>query len=734
MKRLSNFKLMPIILTLGLLGAFSVAFINKYDSKEAEQVLALGSYSTDASTYYNSISSSATGDTLGQALHNLMISTHKTYTTYGNIRYYFQYVDTDPNNSSNILCFWRRTSMSGTWDSGTTWNREHVWCQSLSSSLWSNTDNNTQGGGADILHVRPASSDANSERSNSKYAELTTWSSQTETGFFNSTFMPNDNVKGDTARILMYTYMHYGTGFGGSTNSYTGSLSITDIVDADSESEAWQLLLMWNYEDPVDSFERQINENGSTYQGNRNPFIDNPDYAPMIWDSTGNYYTTSIGLVSPSYLTISAGETGSAVAEVRNTTATVTYSVTDGAQYASVDSSTGAVTGLAAGYATVQASITVGGTTYTDITTVKVTKSVSDTYKLLTSSDTLSEGDEIVFVYNDSGTYIAMQAALLSNYYMNATNVTVSGSYLNITDSCGIWTVGKSGSYYTFYNSGFGGYLRGYTSSSYSDLGCASSISTTGAKWTVTLSSSGSSTVKSNANVYFKGVASWPEFAASSSSTSVYIYRKVVNSASDASSLSISGNLLAIPFGCTLTDKIAVTVTYNNSQTDDVTTSATYSSYDTKILGEQTITITYGSVSTSVTINVTNVGANSSNFTASEQASAYNTFFLNQTYGNCSDADVWSLLKTEYEAMTSSSISAFLAEFTTSGSYYDAYARYLIAVNGHGLEDFMGQVSSSNMLYSVLGKNNALLILLIGGIIIAVSGATIISLNKKRKI
>ena len=43
------------------------------------------------------------------------------------------------------------------------------------------------------------------------------------------------------------------------------------------------LLLKWNDLDPVDQLE--INRNNEVYkiQGNRNPFIDNSDYADMIW-------------------------------------------------------------------------------------------------------------------------------------------------------------------------------------------------------------------------------------------------------------------------------------------------------------------------------------------------------------------------------------------------------------------------------------------------------------------
>ncbi len=723
-------KLSKSLLLISLcLPILTSATINAFD-KESDAANATSDYSS----YYSDISDTSTGSTLGKELHNLMISTHNTYLTYGTLRNSYTKTDYVEGNASYIYCFWRRSTMSGTWDSGNTWNREHVWCQSLSNSLWSDTTNDTQGGGSDILHVRPASSDANSERSNSKYEELTTWSSQTLTGYFNGTFMPNDNVKGDVARTLMYVYMHYGTAFGGSTNSYTGSLSITNIVQADNESDAWDMLLKWNYEDPVDNYEMNINNGAYSLQGNRNPFIDNPDYAVKIWGRDSNYYTTSIGIVSPSTLTVGIDETSDASAVVRNGSGIVNYQVTSGNQYASVDSN-GVVTGLATGYATITASVEIDGVTYIDTTTVKVTKSVSDTYELVTSNDPIKAGDEVIFVYNDSGTYLAMQAATLSSYYMNAVAVTInSDNTLNYNDSCGIWTVDTStynASNYSFYNSSFGGYLSGVKSGSkYYNLKCASDANTASASWSVSTTNAGVSTVKSGSSVYFKGDSSWPEFAGTSSSTNVYIYRKKVNSSSDAVSLRITGSLDAIPFGSNLLDLIGVMVTYSNSQTDLVTNSATYSSYDTKVLGEQNITVTFGAASTTFTINVTNVGADSTNFEALEQADAYNTYFLKKTYGDCSNATIWELLEKEYNAMDSSSKTSFISSFNDSGAYSDAHARYLIAINGHNMNDFMNQVSSSNHIYHLTDNNLVLVIIAIG--LVGITGISIFFTKKKK--
>jgi len=44
------------------------------------------------------------------------------------------------------------------------------------------------------------------------------------------------------------------------------------------------LLLMWHKEDPVDAFERQRNQVIYEFQGNRNPFIDQPAYVHLIWE------------------------------------------------------------------------------------------------------------------------------------------------------------------------------------------------------------------------------------------------------------------------------------------------------------------------------------------------------------------------------------------------------------------------------------------------------------------
>ena len=62
----------------------------------------------------------------------------------------------------------------------------------------------------------------------------------------------------------------------------SGNLPITNVIDG-NKTEAFQLLIKWHNEDPVDQIE--INRNNAVYdiQGNRNPFIDHPSFADYIW-------------------------------------------------------------------------------------------------------------------------------------------------------------------------------------------------------------------------------------------------------------------------------------------------------------------------------------------------------------------------------------------------------------------------------------------------------------------
>ena len=66
-------------------------------------------------------------------------------------------------------------------------------------------------------------------------------------------------------------------------------LTIVEYVNTYPNPEIGKLstLILWHLQDPVDDFELNRNEAIYGIQGNRNPFIDHPEYVSIIWE---NYY------------------------------------------------------------------------------------------------------------------------------------------------------------------------------------------------------------------------------------------------------------------------------------------------------------------------------------------------------------------------------------------------------------------------------------------------------------
>ena len=262
--------------------------------------------STLSSSYYDSVANK-TGDALLEGLASLTLANHKYYTTYEEIKGGDAYSDKDPNNSSKMIDFYTGWSIPNDWDGGTTWNREHVWCQSLSNNLFG-----TDGAGSDIHHIRPLISSINSARNNGLFTDTEHCGSiPLEKYYYTGTkvpaytgqwtgcytynqnyWEPRDNEKGDVARILMYVYMHYSKEVSAnSSHSKAGSLSITNIAYTSSKtaSAAWDMLVEWNELDPVSTFESNRNNYCASVTGTRNPFVDHPEYANAIWgDGTLN--------------------------------------------------------------------------------------------------------------------------------------------------------------------------------------------------------------------------------------------------------------------------------------------------------------------------------------------------------------------------------------------------------------------------------------------------------------
>lgn len=199
------------------------------------------------SDYYKE-ASNLKGLELKKSLRSIITKTHKKITSYADCKKYLQNADEDPNNSNNMLLFYTGESIKKT-DNMNIWNREHVWAQSLG---WFKTS----GAGADLHHIRPCDPGVNGSRGNKKFG--------TASGYYT----PKDSYKGDVARIIFYLMTRY---------------SESDSYNWTSIAQSLDLLLAWHELDPVDTHESNRNDYIAKIQGNRNPYIDYPEFAAKIW-------------------------------------------------------------------------------------------------------------------------------------------------------------------------------------------------------------------------------------------------------------------------------------------------------------------------------------------------------------------------------------------------------------------------------------------------------------------
>ena len=508
---------------------------------------------TEAADYYSSITATGGTTLLGQ-LHDLSNEKHTTYNAYNAIST-TNCINTDPyENTSYVMDFYSGApTKNQVTSSGTVgWNREHVWCQNLSNGLFGES-----GAGADIQHLRPTIPQINSDRGNKKYGELNnsgTASTATDAngntvygGYYtSSTFQPMANKKGDAARIIMYLYMHYNkaSNVGGSSTdkSYFGTLNFTHVMAPSTESAAIQLLLTWNSSDPVDSIETTRNEEAAKITGCRNPFIDHPEYANLIWGS-GSSSTDPSASISPSSTSVAVDGTVNLTATLSNVTnansIAWTSSDTNKATVAkgttTTSSSVATVTGKAAGTATIYCQYnetTIGSATVT--VTTSGGGGSSNEYSLY--SGTITEGDYLV-VYDNK----AMKNSVSSNR-LQYEEVSPSNNKISTSDSSLVWHIATNSNYWTIYNSVVEKYAAGNGTKNQATL--ASSV-TDSALWTVSGSSTyefvnkGNTTVGVNANLRENTTYG---FACYSTSTggALSLYKKVESSSKTLSSIAVS--------------------------------------------------------------------------------------------------------------------------------------------------------------------------------------------------
>ena len=277
------------------------------------------------------------GDELFGALNTLMGNTcnlDQDGYDYNALRYSYVNVDKDLNNSGNIIGYYDGQSMSGAWDGGTTYNREHTWPQSKGA------DKETPMG-YDMQSVRPANTSINSSRGSKAYGESNNYYDPDEIAINNPLYETSHlgSYRGDCARVILYDYAVYGSAGGHSNKFYLGNAQLLSKLGKNGVFESIAILLKWHMLDPSSLTEMVRNDGAQTYQGNRNPFIDYPELAiQMLKDKVTTYQVNVTGAeMWPAYsLTLSygfiayMGTKTSRPSEVTVTGATSTYDKTSG--------------------------------------------------------------------------------------------------------------------------------------------------------------------------------------------------------------------------------------------------------------------------------------------------------------------------------------------------------------------------------------------------------------------
>ncbi|MGA5440543.1 endonuclease I family protein [Streptomyces griseoincarnatus] len=216
-----------------------------------------------------------TGEALKSALHSII--SDQTKLSYSAVWNALKETDEDPSNSGNVILLYSGASRSKSLNGGDVgdWNREHVWAKSHGDF------GTSTGPGTDIHHLRPSDVQVNSIRGNKDFdnggsAVTNGGGSLTDS----DSFEPRDAVKGDVARMILYMAVRY-----------EGTDGWPDLEPNNSVSNGsapyigkLSVLKEWHEQDPPDSFEQRRNDViFESYQHNRNPFIDHPEWVESIW-------------------------------------------------------------------------------------------------------------------------------------------------------------------------------------------------------------------------------------------------------------------------------------------------------------------------------------------------------------------------------------------------------------------------------------------------------------------
>ncbi|GAA4816211.1 hypothetical protein GCM10011365_00950 [Marinicella pacifica] len=217
------------------------------------------------------------------------------------------FADEDPTDPSKVWMIYKNNSYTYNGGGQQPYNREHTWPQSYGFSSGALGSDNTAR--TDAHHLMMSDVGYNGNRGNLYFDncdsgctnDVTTANHGQGGPGINNKYDSNsyevwDFRKGDIARAMFYMDVRYAGDVSGEVD-----LQLTDnaglIQTGDPYMGLLSTLIQWHNQDPVDSYELERNERVYSYQGNRNPFIDHPEWVECIFINGGQCTTVADDLI-----------------------------------------------------------------------------------------------------------------------------------------------------------------------------------------------------------------------------------------------------------------------------------------------------------------------------------------------------------------------------------------------------------------------------------------------------
>lgn len=419
--------------------------------------LAAAGFASVPDGYYDSLAGKY-GKELKDALYEILINHEQL--GYDDLWDYFYYTDVYPEEVDGKILVWDMyydnwTNQTYYYPDNTTGlNREHCVPKSWWGSGSTTSEIEQYPAGTDLHQLYPADGSINSSKGNAPLGIVDT----DDTGVYSNgvskvgnpasgygggatrVFEPADQYKGDFARTYLYFVCCY--------QDYTWDSDYMYMFQNYSDNplilQDWALdmLLAWHEADPVSTKEKSRNETVYDIQGNRNPFIDDPDLVSYIWGDKATAQEEYPGYVATDVTYYLAGEFNNwlGITETVNTTEITIYVNADSGDYTMLITDQYGNELLGSSALSSLSTITIDGTSYyyytvTGYSSVNVTLSDG------------TDSTEITGITKDSYYTYSGGDSYSQGYYTTASATFVAGTDVytgdNISTSGYAWTLTK---------------------------------------------------------------------------------------------------------------------------------------------------------------------------------------------------------------------------------------------------------------------------------------------------